>query len=312
MRRATLQLVLGACAALLACGITRAGTIASLDDIVFWTGAGANRAALVIDFDGDATTDNALAWGFRWEGTATGRDMLNALVTADARLFVRIGDAPPTLNGVLGWGYDRNNDGAFAIAPGGSFDGDGFAFGSPNETAAAIELADWYREGWFDGFWHYSLSVGNPWTTGSWVNSQLGASLRPLQNGDWDSWAFTTDADHPSYYNTVFAANPVIATPPGGYADFDADGDVDGADFLAWQRGAGLGAPTPMQGDATSDGSVDGADLAVWRTQFAGSAAAPHLSAVPEPQLCTSCASAMFVLCHRIGQQRSRQRRSAS
>ena len=37
-----------------------------------------------------------------------------------------------------------------------------------------------------------------------------------------------------------------------GSADFDADGDVDGADFLTWQRGFGVGT-TKVQGDANAD-----------------------------------------------------------
>jgi hypothetical protein len=38
-------------------------------------------------------------------------------------------------------------------------------------------------------------------------------------------------------------------------ADFDIDGDVDGRDFLAWQRGE---SPSPWSGS----------DLAAWQTQY--------------------------------------------
>ncbi len=53
-------------------------------------------------------------------------------------------------------------------------------------------------------------------------------------------------------------------------ADFDSDGDTDGADFLSWQRGFGILAPnaTLADGDADSDGDVDGGDLAVWQGAF--------------------------------------------
>jgi hypothetical protein len=65
-------------------------------------------------------------------------------------------------------------------------------------------------------------------------------------------------------------------------ADFDEDGDVDGRDFLAWQRGTGtmIGA-THSQGDADRDGDVDAADLAIWSEAYG----APALAAVaiPEP-----------------------------
>ena len=51
-------------------------------------------------------------------------------------------------------------------------------------------------------------------------------------------------------------------------ADFDGDGDVDGRDFLAWQRGFAKPAATPADGDADNDDDVDGADLVVWQDQY--------------------------------------------
>jgi len=55
-------------------------------------------------------------------------------------------------------------------------------------------------------------------------------------------------------------------------ADFDSDGDIDGADFLAWQRGFGTASANPADGDANNDNNVDGADLSIWETQYGGSA----------------------------------------
>jgi hypothetical protein len=51
-------------------------------------------------------------------------------------------------------------------------------------------------------------------------------------------------------------------------ADFDSDGDVDGRDFLAWQRGHGMATPTRANGDANNDGQVNAADLLVWQGQY--------------------------------------------
>lgn len=55
-------------------------------------------------------------------------------------------------------------------------------------------------------------------------------------------------------------------------ADFDADSDVDGADFLAWQRGLGStgDAATRANGNADADADVDATDLAIWMQNFAG------------------------------------------
>jgi len=85
--------------------------------------------------------------------------------------------------------------------------------------------------------------------------------------------------------------------------DFDQDGDVDGADFLIWQRDPNLGSLTDWRtkfgevgGDFDRDGDVDGADfltwqrepnsgsLTDWRTNFgSGVFQASSSVAVPEP-----------------------------
>ena len=48
-------------------------------------------------------------------------------------------------------------------------------------------------------------------------------------------------------------------------ADFDDDGNVDGHDFLIWQKGFQTGSTRP-EGDANGDGLVDQADLAICRS----------------------------------------------
>jgi glucose/arabinose dehydrogenase len=64
--------------------------------------------------------------------------------------------------------------------------------------------------------------------------------------------------------------------------DFDADGDVDGSDFVSWQTNfPKLSGATLAQGDADGDGDVDGADFVVWQTHFPSPATT--LTVVPEP-----------------------------
>jgi hypothetical protein len=66
--------------------------------------------------------------------------------------------------------------------------------------------------------------------------------------------------------------------------DFDGDLDVDGSDFLAWQRGFGnVGGGHPGNGDATADGNVNSADLDVWKMKFAVAPATSIAATVPEP-----------------------------
>jgi hypothetical protein len=67
-------------------------------------------------------------------------------------------------------------------------------------------------------------------------------------------------------------------------ADFDMDCDVDGGDFLTWQRGLGISSgATKSQGDANGDGAVNAADLALWRSQFGTPGATAASASVPEP-----------------------------
>lgn len=77
-------------------------------------------------------------------------------------------------------------------------------------------------------------------------------------------------------------ANPDPGLSVGPDADFNNDGSVDGADFLAWQRGFGKPGAVLADGDADHDADVDAADLAAWKAQF-GVAATAAIGAVPEP-----------------------------
>ena len=66
-------------------------------------------------------------------------------------------------------------------------------------------------------------------------------------------------------------------------ADFDTDGDIDGRDFLLWQRGFGTPNASKYDGDADDNDDVDSLDLGIWQSQFgspAPVAAASELSAI--------------------------------
>ncbi|WP_146451525.1 hypothetical protein [Bythopirellula polymerisocia] len=70
------------------------------------------------------------------------------------------------------------------------------------------------------------------------------------------------------------------------FADFDDDDDIDGRDFLIWQRGYGTGT-SRAEGDANWDGLVDESDLAIWQARYGQTAPGGTLSGVlvrvPEP-----------------------------
>lgn len=60
------------------------------DNVTFWTGNGANEAVLVVDFQ-DGSGSSSYAWGYRFDGTTTGADMLNAVATADPNFAIVVG-----------------------------------------------------------------------------------------------------------------------------------------------------------------------------------------------------------------------------
>jgi hypothetical protein len=104
-----------------------------------------------------------------------------------------------------------------------------------------------------------------------------GLTLGPrLANGSWVLLGVVDNGD-------ALSANTIVAfvATANPSADFNADGEVNGADLLAWQRGVGttIGARL-ADGDADRDGDVDAADLEHWKA----AASADAIKAVPEPE----------------------------
>lgn len=251
----------------------------TLDDIEFWVGTGSNRAAVVIDWVEDSAEPRALAWGYRWNGAATGRDMLTAIVAADTRLFAKFGGTPGDPVAVYGLGYDADDDGEFGTDDGTQFDAAGAAYSGPADLAMATDAGDYYAEGWFTAFWYYGVEApagANPYDGGSWSDIAFGMANRVLADGAWDSWAFT-----PTFDFGAFAESPAAALPPFSPGDFNFDGHVDGADYSVWRSAFGS---TSTAADANGDGIVDAADYVIWRKHAdASAAAAVNAVSTPEP-----------------------------
>ena len=70
--------------------------------------------------------------------------------------------------------------------------------------------------------------------------------------------------------------------------DADRDGDVDGTDFLTWQRNAGANGDW-SDGDFDGSGFVDADDLTLWQAAYSDLAAATASLAVPEPSSALIC-----------------------
>jgi hypothetical protein len=252
-----------------------AGMVTSLDDIEFWVGTGSNRSAIAIDWDSETSDDEALVWGYRWDESATGEEMLLAVLAADERLFAKLNDTSGNDTRLYGLGYDLNDNGQFAIDDGTIFSDDGIAYGDESANVSPGDPEDVYQEGWHSAqFWHYAVAEGESFpATDEWSSSQRGMSTRMLMDGSWDSWAIAPLAD----FLEVFATNPHAAEPPGLAGDFNHDGVVNSADYVVWRN---------------ADRSD--AEYTIWKANYGRAQA--NANGVPEPGAATLFTFALFVL----------------
>jgi hypothetical protein len=92
---------------------------------------------------------------------------------------------------------------------------------------------------------------------------------------------------------------------PASSADFTADGHVNGDDLTAWKGGFGMTAgATPGQGDADRDGDVDGADYLQWQRQAVSGGVTP----APEPSALVMLLGSVTAMCLRLRNARGKSR----
>lgn len=131
------------------------------------------------------------------------------------------------------------------------------------------------------------VQVGpNQWAPGIFINAEA-LGIDTVRSGGGSSWGVKNPRyeDQDIWDDELDALDVVQVEAPILDANFDNDGDVDGIDFLTWQKNfpTAFGA-TNATGDADGDFDVDAGDLGVWQAQYGVSPAPPIMaSAVPEP-----------------------------
>jgi hypothetical protein len=135
-----------------------------------------------------------------------------------------------------------------------------------------------------DGYGTQNLSNGGEPIS---LLGPLGETLQTFSYADGGTWPTAPDGNgksleiidplgdptSPTNWRASFYAGGSPGTsglPPALAGDFDADGDVDGNDFLLWQRGLGTQplVAEASHGDADGDRDVDAADLGLWSGNF--------------------------------------------
>lgn len=114
------------------------------------------------------------------------------------------------------------------------------------------------------------------WQSGQ---SNFGLILEAIDTADGWAIQFLGSSTPPQLEITYTTA--VVTTED---ANFDNDSDVDGHDFLIWQRNVGVTTSATNEiGDANSDDAVNSADLEIWKGDFGPTAVSAAAGAVPEP-----------------------------
>lgn len=175
-------------------------TLFTLSRIKNWTGNGANRSVLGIQWvTGDDLLNpedkdvHFLTWGYRWEvGTKqTDMDMLKAIAKNDPRLFVVL-----TGDNLAGLGYDADGDGKFQVRTRNNeilFSQDDFEDGIYQILVDADDITaegeDYWLGGKLKSYATYWLGKGNVIPVeNNFSYSNFLLVNRELEDYSWDVW----------------------------------------------------------------------------------------------------------------------------
>lgn len=241
-----------------AVGLTALSALAhpiEFDRIRHWTGTGPNRAALVIQYNGDIYGTDAYVWGYRWENgeTPTGETMMKAICADSSRLTMLTqytGSMGSTLCGVgYSIGQDILNHVFFNFEKAKSFQFINFDYyasnsffgqteapgdNAPAMAQAAIDearLGTHYIQHPFDyARYGYPAYDYDCWDIDETTEIRVGISpyepkwLSAWYEGYWSYWCASGPDDDWMYSGTGFSGRQLT------------DGAVDGWSFTAFEK----------------------------------------------------------------------------
>lgn len=203
--------------------------LAKVDDfsnLVLWAGSGTNSAAFILQFSGTTETPTSVAWGYRWNGTATMQAMTDAI--AGTTSLINGASVPPGLDSRLSIAGTQYSFGVFYSSI--TYNQIGLPAGWSQTTR---EIADNY---FVDGTYvnlYTKAGAGGAWSgegesqTMTFTLSQVGASDISLTPGGWYGFVQGTGPE------TFGFSQPVAAVPEPSSLVLAACG---AAAWIAWRR----------------------------------------------------------------------------
>lgn len=203
--------------------------LAKVDDfsnLVLWAGSGTNSAAFILQFSGTTETPTSVAWGYRWNGTATMQAMTDAI--AGTTLLVNGASVPPGLDSRLSIAGTQYSFGVFYSSI--TYNQIGLPAGWSQTTREIMD--NYFVDGTYVNL-YTKADAGGAWSgegesqTMTFTLSQVGASDISLTPGGWYGFVQGTGPE------TFGFSQPVAAVPEPSSLVLAACG---AAAWIAWRR----------------------------------------------------------------------------
>ncbi len=151
-------------AVLMTAGVTAVHAQTFTPQLTQTVGSGSEESFFTVDFE-DGTANQSYAFGYKYDGTKTGADLLAALA---ANTPLQVGYVP------------------------------GYAPGTGSYLGVAVNsfALDGHSEAGFQIPYYWSYWLGNDGV--NWAYSGVGASSRNLSNGSWDGWSWDVNSTDPA------------------------------------------------------------------------------------------------------------------